>query len=501
MKKSLHLILGDCLFPDHSALLGNESPQSLLFIEDYGLCTHFRYHKHKLLFFLTAMRHHAHLLQAQHEVHYLKLVDDQNQIHLQSFTARLEQFLNDHPEFDSIRCYEVDDRFFEEELKQWAHSYNRELEFVPSPKFLFPLSDFKAYLQEHKKPFLKTYYQRQRLALKILLDADNQPIGGQWSYDADNRKKLPSKAHTPPRLAFAESNILKEVKSLVAEHFSEHPGKVQDFAWATTREEALAVLDQFLQEKLALFGPYEDAFEAQQKFLYHSTLSPYLNCGLLLPEEVLAAVLKHYQKQDSHLPSVEGFVRQLIGWREFVRGMYRNFDFEKNHFGLQRKLSPLWYEANTGIPPLDDVLRKCQEEAYNHHIERLMIIGNTMLLCEIDPQEVYRWFMEMYIDSADWVMAANVFGMSQFADGGSFATKPYIAGSNYLRKMSHYAKGPWCDTMDGLYWRFIDQHRQTFAHNHRMSMMLGTLDRMEEARKKRIFKAAEDFIQKVSYLD
>jgi deoxyribodipyrimidine photolyase-related protein len=221
----------------------------------------------------------------------------------------------------------------------------------------------------------------------------------------------------------------------------------------------------------------------------------------LQPAEVLDAVLANFSPDNSHLPSYEGFVRQLIGWREFIRGMYRNFNFRQNHFGLKRKMNDAWYTATTGIPPIDDAIKKVQSYAYNHHIERLMVLGNAMLLCGLHPDEVNRWFMEMYIDSADWVMEPNVYGMSQYAAGDLFATKPYIAGSNYLRKMSHYPKGDWCDIMDGLYWRFIDQHRPTFANNPRMAFMLKSLDKMDLAKRDRIFKAAADWQEKVSFIE
>lgn len=497
MQNTLHLILGDCLFPSHDDLFQEAEGNQVLMAEDYGLCTHFRYHKHKITFFLSAMRLHAKSLEVKQKVTYYPLEDVQGQLDSRSFEAKLNDFLNGHPQFGTLRLYEVDDRFFEERLIQWSKSRSIKLEWVQSPKFLFSLADFKDYLNQTRKPFLKTYYERQRKALNILLDDQGKPVGGQWSYDAENRKKMPKTVVEPLPLSFSEPAELKEVKALVERQFSDHPGQCSQFRWAVNREQALMVLNQFIEEKIELFGPYEDAFEAEMKFGFHSTLSPYLNNGLLTPSEVLQPILDSYHKDQAHLPSVEGFVRQVLGWREFIRGMYRNFDFDGNHFQLQRKLSRHWYEGNTGIPPLDDSIKKVLAEGYNHHIERLMVLGNLMLLCEIHPQEVYAWFMEMYVDSADWVMVPNVLGMSQFADGGLFATKPYIAGSNYLRKMSHYPKGDWCDTVDGLYWRFIEKHQETFARNPRMSMMVATLRKMNPERKTIIFGAAESFLKKI----
>lgn len=498
MPNTLHLILGDCLFPSHEELFLEAEGNLVVMLEDYGLCTHFRYHKHKITFFLSAMRWHAEDLKLKQEVHYFPLENGNQKLDQRSFEAKLDAFLEKHSQVETLRIYEVDDRFFEERIILWTKAKGLKLEWVPSPKFLFSLADFQDYLANSRKPFLKTYYERQRKALNILLEEDGQPVGGQWSYDADNRKKMPKTVKEPLPLSFSDSAILKSVKALVDRQFSDHPGETKSFRWAINRAEALSVLQQFVEEKIELFGPYEDAFEADMKFGFHSTLSPYLNNGLLIPSEVIQAVLDAYYQKQAHLASVEGFIRQVLGWREFIRGMYRNFNFEGNHFNLQRKLSSHWYEGNTGIPPLDDAIKKVKEEAYNHHIERLMVLGNLMLLCEINPKEVYAWFMEMYIDSADWVMVPNVLGMSQFADGGLFATKPYIAGSNYMRKMSHYPKGDWCDTVDGLYWRFIEKHQETFARNPRMSMMVATLRKMNPDRRATIFGAAESFLAKIS---
>jgi deoxyribodipyrimidine photolyase-related protein len=222
--------------------------------------------------------------------------------------------------------------------------------------------------------------------------------------------------------------------------------------------------------------------------------------GLITPKELMDQALDYADKNNVHFPSVEGFVRQVIGWREFMRGIYHECDekLNVNYFDHSRKMKSCWYDGNTGIPPLDDSIVKADTFGYTHHIERLMILGNIMLLCEIDPKEVYKWFMEMFVDSSDWVMAPNVYGMSQFSDGGIFATKPYIGGANYIRKMSHYPKGEWEDVVNGLYWRFIDSNQETFAKNPRMSMMVSTLKKMDSVKKKRLFKAADNFISRTT---
>lgn len=490
----LALIMGDCLFPDHQELQPQED--TLFFMaEDYGLCTHFKYHKQKLVLFLSAMRSHGEELAQKYPLVYHRLSDKGDTT---SYEEKLDQTLKAQPQIQELVTYQVEDRFMEERLRQWCEEHNIHFRQVDSPKFLFPLSDFEAYLKEYKKPFQHTYYQRQRRALDILMEEDGSPLYGQWSFDADNRKKLPQKISLPELQAAELTQYDREVIDLVHKLFEDHPGSTENFGWATTRKEALRQLEDFIQQRLDQFGPYEDALEKEYTFLYHSTLSPYLNMGLLRPREVLEAALNRHYKQEVHYPSLEGFVRQIIGWREFLRGMYHFRDLEGNHFGHQRKLSSAWYTGDTGIPPLDDTIRKAQRYGYTHHIERLMVAGNIMLMAELDPQEVYRWFMEMYVDSADWVMVPNVFGMSQFADGGTFATKPYISGSNYIRKMSHYPKGDWCDIVDGLYWRYIDRFKDTFGANARMGMMLASLRKMDASKKDRIFSAAEQWMEKMT---
>lgn len=490
--RRLALVLGDQLFPHHDAL--QPDAHTLFFMaEDFGLCTHYRFHQQKLVLFLSAMRQHAVALGQKYAVHYRKLSTAKDD---PSFEEKLQQCLAQNPAVEELVTYRIDDAFMAQRIRKFCSQQGLSFQEVENPKFLFPLADFDHYLQENNKPFLHTYYQRQRKALQMLVDTQGNPRHGKWSFDAENRKKLPQKA-TPPAILRSTLNATdEEVIDLVKKTFPDHPGKAEDFAWATTRTKALHQLDDFLQQRFATFGPYEDAFESDQVFLYHSALSPYLNIGLLTPAEVLEKALQYAENNEVPYPSLEGFVRQVIGWREFLRGMYHRYELEGNHFGLERKLTPAWYEGTTGIAPLDDTILKAQKHAYTHHIERLMVAGNIMLMAGLHPEEAYRWFMEMYIDSADWVMVPNVYGMSQFADGGTFATKPYISGSNYLRKMSHYPRGDWCDVVDGLYWRFIQQKRNTFGGNARMGMMLAMLDKMDKQKKQRIFSAAENWIEK-----
>jgi deoxyribodipyrimidine photolyase-related protein len=497
--RRLALVLGDSLFDDHSALAPDAG--TLFFMaEDDGLCTHFRYHKHKLVLFLSAMRSHADALRAKgYALAYHALPAEGEDL---PYEAKLDETLAAHPSIDTLTTYEIEDHFFERRILDYCSHKGLSLALVDSPKFIFPRRDFDQYLSQTKKPFLHYYYIRQRKALRVLVDDQQAPWHGAWSFDQENRQRLPKGHVEPTHPEPAWTAHTHDVLGLVDTRFPGHPGDTAGFRWATTSAQVDELVQGFLSERFDRFGPYEDAFEPDQPFLYHSVLSPYLNMGLLRPADLLERVLAENERRELPFPSLEGFVRQIIGWREFLRGMYHTHELQKNFFGHRRRLTEAWYQGTTGIPPLDDTIGKARRYAYVHHIERLMVAGNLMLMCEIHPDDVYRWFMELFIDSADWVMAPNVYGMSQFADGGSFATKPYIAGSNYIAKMSHYPKkGGWTEVMDGLYWRFIDQNRGLFAQNNRMSMMAKTFDKMKEDRKRKILSAAESFLARHTVLE
>ncbi|MBT8078032.1 MAG: cryptochrome/photolyase family protein, partial [Gammaproteobacteria bacterium] len=383
----------------------------------------------------------------------------------------------------------------EQRLIAFAKDSDIERKELPSPMFTCSRDRFREFAEGKSRLLMGDFYKQQRQRLNILIDADGEPVGERWSFDAENRKKLPRDV-TPPGIPSAEpAEHVDDVIAVVGKAFSDHPGKADEFSWPTTRTQWHAWLDDFVENRLEQFGPYEDAMTTRSRTLFHSLLSPALNMGLLTPDEVIARVTEH--ADDVPLQSLEGFVRQVIGWREFVRGIYREYSEKQdasNFWSHERELTDAWYEGTTGIPPLDDAIQTAQRLGWTHHIPRLMVLGNLMTLCEIRPQSAHRWFMEMFVDSSEWVMGPNVYGMGLFSDGGIFATKPYICGSNYLRKMSDYGKGDWCDTVDGLYWRFIDRHREFFAGNPRLALMPKALDRLDGERRDRIFAAAESFL-------
>lgn len=487
-KKSILLILGDQLFPVH--YLKAIGTTRVFMAEDFHLCTSTRHHKQKITLFFCAMRSYAEHLKAEgFEVTYLQLSPGPILAKLRTETERLG--------LSRIDCFEIEDKPFR---TAFAKEF-KDLGFTEhaSPKFMVSKNEFAQYMKGVKKPFMKSFYEQTRRKLNVLMEG-GKPVGGKYSFDSENRKKLPQRVAIPKRPDCKLKPLVTQVKNLVLKEFPDHPGELTDFYWDYSRDAYLERIDDFFSRLLPGFGPYQDAMTNRDPFLFHSLLSPGLNLGLITPADILERVPKDISSHEN-LASIEGFVRQVIGWREFVRGIYENFSDKMqgdNFWNANRKLKACWWDGTTGIEPVDDVIRKSQKFAYAHHIERLMIMASIFNLIGAKPSEVYDWFMEMYVDSADWVMQANVYGMGLMSEGGIFATKPYICGSNYLLKMSDYKRGPWCEILDGLYWRFINKHRQFFNSNPRMGMMVRMYDKMPEEKKHKILKHAEDFISQTT---
>ena len=487
--KALLVVLGNQLFPPEH--LPSAAKVEIFMAEDVGLCTYVRHHQQKIVLFLAAMRSHADALRsAGYKVHYERLETKD----ASTYEAKLEEALRATRAKELVH-FEIEDKAMEERVVEFARVRELARTELQSPMFLCSRDEFAAFAKDSKRLLMGEFYKQQRRRLNLLVDDSGQPAGGQWSFDADNRKKLPKKIVPPPVDWARPTAHVDDVIELVARTFADHPGNAREFCWPTTRAQALLWLDQFIEHRLDQFGPYEDAMTTRSATVFHSVLSPCLNLGLLTPAEIIEKAMT--RADEVPIQSLEGFVRQVIGWREFVRGIYREFSDEQdnsNFWSHERKLTRAWYDGTTGIPPLDDTIQTAQKLGWAHHIPRLMVLGNLMTLCEIRPVEAHRWFMEMFVDSSEWVMGPNVYGMGLFSDGGIFATKPYICGSNYLLKMSDYGKGPWCDVVDGLYWRFIEKHRAFFSANPRLALMPRALDKLDADRRSRIFQAAEDFL-------
>ena len=490
MSRPLFVVLGNQLFPP--ADLPREPGMPVFIAEDASLCTYVRHHQHKLVLILAAMRSYRDELRAAgYRVIYRDL-DTPGPYEDKLLEACRETGC------DQLLHFEIEGKAMERRMQRFGTQHELQQRVLPSPMFLCSRADFAQTLSAGQQPRMASFYKAQRKRLGVLLDTDGKPTGGQWSFDADNRKKLPRHVQPPQLAAVSPSAHVADVMRLVSTGFASHPGCADQFWLPTTRAQAHAWLQQFLKERFASFGPYEDALTVRSESLFHSVLSPLLNIGLLTPAEVLARAVEYARVNTIPLNSLEGFVRQIIGWREFIRGVYQNFSAEqssRNFWCHQRELTRHWSEGSTGIPPLDDAIQAAMGRGWTHHIPRLMVLGNMMTLCEIKPTSAHRWFMEMFVDSANWVMGPNVYGMGLFSDGGIFATKPYICGSNYLLKMSDYEKGPWCDVVDGLYWRFVEKHMDFFTANPRLAMIARGAARLAPERRARIGKAAESFLE------
>lgn len=375
---------------------------------------------------------------------------------------------------------EVTDNWLEQRITKAAQKFDIQLFWHPTPNFLTQTSELESLLPANKSLRMNSFYIKQRQRLGILLDGDS-PVGGKWSFDTDNRKRLPKKIKLPPIQWPAANVYVKEAVAYTQQHFENNPGSSHTFAYPIDHDSARKFLHQFLETRIDQYGVYQDAIDTEQSYLFHSVLTPALNIGLLHPREIVQATLDRHADHPIPLNSLEGFIRQVIGWREYVRGVYvlkgrtqRTTNFFKHH----RPIPETFWGSDTGILPFDVAMRRVLESGYANHIERLMVFSNLFLLCEFDPDQVYRWFSSLFIDAFDWVMVPNVYSMGQYADGGLMITKPYVSSSNYLRKMSYFKQGDWSMLWDGLYWRFMHKHRELFERNPRTRMTVSHLDRM-----------------------
>ena len=415
------------------------------------------------------------------------------------FIKKLSSEIKDN-NFSCIRFFEIEDKPFENEIMQMISNLDIKCEVLNTPMFLDSRESFKDFVGDKKFLLQANYYKKARKEMDILIE-NEKPVGGKWSFDDENRRKLPKGYIIPKLPVIKERNDFDEISNFINTEFKDHPGNINNI-FPYTAEQALDWLNTFFEERFKDFGPYEDAIFMGEHFQLHSALSSSMNLGIITPQQIITKAKDYAETNDIPLNSLEGFVRQIIGWREFIRGIYQNFSekmIDANYWNHNRKLSDAWYTGDTGIEPLDDAIKGALEFGYTHHINRLMVLASIMNMSRIHPSEIYKWFMEMFVDSSEWVMVPNVFGMGTFADGGIFATKPYISGSSYILRMSNFKKGDWCEIVDGLYWKFIEDNREFFASNPRLSLMIRALEKLDQERKSRIFKAAEIFIEEKTF--
>ena len=503
MSKKISLIFPHQLFADTSLW-----QEECYLIEEGLYFTQFPFHKQKLVLHRASMKAYEQMLiDAGKNVTYIESTHKDSDCRelIASFISSKGDPDNKEA-IDKIYIIDVVDDWLRMHIQQAILKADIDFDVSPSPMFLNPLPVYCDFFK-NKRLFHHDFYIQARKRENILIDDQQNPIGGQWSFDEDNRKKYPNK-QTPPAVTFPElSDYYTEAMDYVKTNFSEHYGEANSaFRYPTTHIEAEQWLENFLSKRFKDFGKYEDAIVDDEHILHHSILTPMLNTGLLTPRQVIERTLEVSEEYDIPINSLEGFIWQIIGWREFMYGLYESIGRKQrstNFWGFKRKIPKSFYTGNTGIVPIDETIKKVLKTGYAHHIERLMIFGNFMLLCEFDPDEVYQWFMELFIDAYDWVMVPNIYGMSQFADGGLMATKPYISGSNYINKMSNYqvkSKGElveWAAIWDGLFWRFMHVHREFFAKNPRIGMLLSMWDKMDKEQQQQHLDNAEQFLAKL----
>jgi len=493
--KSINLIFPHQLFKE-SPLFEYNAPVYL--VEEFLFFNQYKFHKQKLAFHRATMKRYLDFLQNDKdlEVHYIEATEEISDIRL--LISQLKDSGIDH-----VNYIDPTDYWLQKRLYKGFQDHEISAICCRSPLFLNSKENITDYFQKDQKKYQqKNFYLQQRKLNNILIEPDGTPTGGKWSFDDENRKKYEAKK-IPPAIYYPDvDSYYEEAKQYVEKHFSNNLGKLTEQSlYPTNFETTKAWLHQFFEHRFMEFGKYEDAIVAEYSVLNHSVLTPMLNVGLITPQEIIDACLIYAKEHKVPINSTEGFIRQIIGWREFIRGVYEVRGAEErttNFWKFKRKIPASFYDGSTGIVPVDETIKKVLQTGYCHHIERLMVLGNFMLLCEFDPDEVYQWFMELFIDAYDWVMVTNVYGMSQFADGGIMATKPYISGSNYLMKMSNYKKGEWQATWDGLFWRFMDKQRDFFLSNPRLGMLVRMFDKMPEEKKQLHLENGEKYLSTLS---
>ena len=499
----LVLVLGDQLSPGIAALArADRSRDAVVMAEVMEEATYVRHHPKKIALFFAAMRKFASRLEAEGwRVLYTRLDDPENAgsipgelLRRAAETGASEVLATEPGEWRLIA------RLNEVPLS---------VTMVEDDRFLASHAEFAAWAEGRKQLRMEWFYREMRRKTGLMMEGD-APAGGQWNYDHDNRKPASGDLFRAPPPSFQPDAVVEEVLDLVAARFPDHFGALRPFRFATDAEGAEAALAHFLNHHLPTFGDYQDAMLAGDRYLSHAVISAYMNMGLLEPLAVCRRAEAEWRAGRAPLNAVEGFIRQIIGWREFVRGIYflEGPDYAaRNALGHDRRLPPLYWGAKTRMACLSHAVTQTREEAYAHHIQRLMVTGNFALLAGVDPAEVHEWYLAVYWDAIEWVEAPNTVGMSQFADGGVVGSKPYVSSGAYIDRMSDYCRGcaydvkaktgPGACPFNLLYWHFLDRHRARFEGNPRMAQMYRTWDRMDETRRHAVIAEAGAFLSRM----
>jgi deoxyribodipyrimidine photolyase-related protein len=501
------LVLGDQLTRQHGPLAAAQPDSTVvLTVESVALVRRTRAHKAKIALFFSALRRFAAELAAEgFRSHHHRLAP--------SFEAAIAHHLADYPGV-TLELLEPADRGVAAPLSAAARAHGGDLRILPNPLRLVDADTFDAWARGRKRWRMEDFYRFARSRAGILMDPERpgEPLGGVWNLDHANRERAPQGLVIPPSPRFVASPIVAEVLADIDAHFAEHPGRAHPFAYPTTRSEALGQLDHFVRVRLPAFGPYEDALLHGERQLFHSQLSIPLNLGLLHPREVLDAALARFSDGSGEVPlaSIEGFVRQILGWREYMFHVDRVRGPQLEHanvLGHRQPVPEAFWSGDTRMACVRDAWSGLEASGYNHHIERLMIFGNLALGLGVDPVELRHWFTAMYVDALDWVMVPNVMGMSQYADGGGFTSKPYLSGGAYLKRMSdHCRRCPFdpgarsgehaCPFTVG-YWDFVDRHQERFARHPRMAVVVKAWRERPAAEQAAVRARAEELRQRL----
>ena len=504
---ALRLVLGDQLTPQLASLRDYADGDLVLMAEVWDEATYVRHHKKKIAFIFAAMRHFAKALEEQGlDVRYVTLDDPDNagslaaEVSRALTLARFDRLVLTHPGEYRVLA----------EMQQWSQRFGLPVEIRDDDRFLCSINQFADWATGKKQLRMEFFYRIMRRRHQVLMEADGEkPLGGKWNFDALNRGRAEPGLLVPAPTYLDPDGLTREVLALVEVRFASHFGSLSSFGFAVTRNGALEVLDQFIKQRLSSFGTYQDAMVQGEPWMFHCHTALYLNVGLLTPLEcVQRAEAAYHAREDVALNCVEGFVRQILGWREFVRGIYwlRAPGYgEENFLEATRALPELYWTANTQMNCLRQCVSETRDNAYAHHIQRLMVLGNFALLAGVDPAQVNEWFLIVYADAFEWVEQPNVTGMALFADGGLLASKPYAASGAYINKMSDYCQGcryqvatkngPKACPFNYLYWDFLERNAEKLSNNQRLAMPYRTLVRMSDDKRAAIRADSQRFLK------
>ncbi|MEO1028951.1 MAG: cryptochrome/photolyase family protein [Pseudomonadota bacterium] len=503
----LILILGDQLSLNLASLIAADpSTDQILMVEVMEEATYVPHHKKKIAFLFAAMRHFAEELRdAGWQVDYVALDHPENS---GSFTGEVERALG-RLGVDSIVVTEPGEYRVRAAMDTWTEQFGLPVAILEDDRFIASHAEFEAWAEGRKQLRMEYFYREMRRKTGLLMEGD-KPAGGKWNFDSENRKPASGSLLMPQPLRARPDNMTEGVLKLVAERFDHHFGDLEPFWFAVTREGAEAALDHFIETALPEFGDYQDAMLVGEKFLYHSLVSFYINAGLLDPLAVCRRVEIEYQAGRAPINAAEGYIRQIIGWREYVRSIYwlKMPDYvEMNALEAHRDLPDFYWTGDTDMVCMAAAIGQTKEEAYAHHIQRLMVTGNFALMLGVDPKQVHEWYLAVYADAYEWVELPNTLGMSQFGDGGLLGSKPYAASGNYISKMSDYCgscrykvkqkTGEGACPFNPLYWEFVHRNRERLANNPRMGQIYRTWDKMSEEKREGYLASAAVVMEKI----